>query len=133
MGRLRTLAALGAEVTLTDPMEGTDRAIREAARFAADSAGRVYYADQYSNPANWRAHYLGTAEEIVIQYDTFKEKGMRAVSPLAVRLCTVTESKFVTTSSAFTVSTTRANGPNKPVAGPASVRRGAVLPFEVRL
>ncbi len=62
--RRRLLAALGAEVVLTDPMDGTDGAIREARRLAAAHPDRYFYADQYSNPANWRAHYHGTAEEI---------------------------------------------------------------------
>jgi len=63
-GRTRLLAALGAEVTLTEPLDGTDGAIREARRIAAAEPGRYLYLDQYSNPANWRAHYEGTAEEI---------------------------------------------------------------------
>ena len=62
--RTRMLATLGAELVLTDPMEGTDGAIREARRLAAQAAAGVCYVDQYSNPANWRAHYHGTAEEI---------------------------------------------------------------------
>jgi S-sulfo-L-cysteine synthase (O-acetyl-L-serine-dependent) len=65
--RRRLLAALGAEVVLTDPMDGTDGAIREARRLAAAQPDRYFYADQYSNPANWRAHYTGTAEEIWAQ------------------------------------------------------------------
>jgi len=62
--RKRLLAALGARLVLTDPMDGTDGAIREARRLVAEDPGRYVYADQYSNPANWRAHYHGTAEEI---------------------------------------------------------------------
>lgn len=62
--RLRLLGALGAELVLTDPMDGTDGAIREARRLAASDTERFYYADQYANPANWQAHYVGTAEEI---------------------------------------------------------------------
>jgi len=62
--RTRMLASLGAEVVLTDPMEGTDGAVREARRLAAQAIEGVCYVDQYSNPANWRAHYDGTAEEI---------------------------------------------------------------------
>jgi len=65
--RRRLLAALGAELVLTDPMDGTDGAIREARRLAAESPDRYFHADQYSNPANWRAHYFGTAEEIWAQ------------------------------------------------------------------
>jgi len=62
--RRRLLAALGAEVIYTDPMEGTDGAIREARRLQAEDPEGYVYADQYSNPANWRAHYDTTAPEI---------------------------------------------------------------------
>ena len=62
--RTRMLTTLGAELVLTDPMEGTDGAVREARRLAAQAIEGVCYVDQYSNPANWRAHYHGTAEEI---------------------------------------------------------------------
>ena len=62
--RKRLLAALGAEVTFTDPLEGTDGAIREARRLAAEDPERFLYLDQYANDANWRAHVTGTAEEI---------------------------------------------------------------------
>jgi cysteine synthase B len=62
--RQRLLVALGAEVVLTDPMDGTDGAIREARRLAAENPDGFFYADQYANPANWRAHYEGTAGEI---------------------------------------------------------------------
>jgi cysteine synthase B len=64
--RLRTLGAYGAEVVLTDAMEGSDGAIREARRLhAADPT--LFYPDQYNNPANWQAHYSGTAQEIWTQ------------------------------------------------------------------
>lgn len=62
--RKRLLAALGAEVTFTDPLDGTDGAIREARRLAAEEPDRFVYLDQYSNDANWRAHVDGTADEI---------------------------------------------------------------------
>ena len=61
--RLRTLRAYGAEVVLTDPMDGSDGAIREARRLHAEHPD-FFYPDQYSNPANWRAHAEGTAREI---------------------------------------------------------------------
>ena len=64
VGRKRVLAALGAEVVLTDPQESTDGSIREARRRVAEDPERWAYLDQYSNPANWRAHFFGTAEEI---------------------------------------------------------------------
>ena len=59
--RKRTLRAYGAELVLTDPMEGTDGAIREARRLYAADPERYFYADQYNNDANWRAHYDTTA------------------------------------------------------------------------
>jgi len=62
--RRRLLAALGAELRFTDRMAGTDGAILEARRLHATDPGRYLYLDQYSNDANWRAHYTGTAEEI---------------------------------------------------------------------
>jgi len=62
--RKRALLALGAELVLTDPLEGTDGAIREARRLYESDPDRYFYADQYGNPANWRAHYDGTALEI---------------------------------------------------------------------
>jgi S-sulfo-L-cysteine synthase (O-acetyl-L-serine-dependent) len=61
------LRALGAELILTNPLESTDGAIREARRLAASDPGRYFYPDQYSNDANWRAHYDTTAPEIIEQ------------------------------------------------------------------
>lgn len=63
--RKTIVAAYGAEVVLTDPLEGADGAIREASRRARGAPERYFYADQYSNPANWQAHYESTAPEIV--------------------------------------------------------------------
>ena len=65
--RTRTLRAFGAELVLTNPMEGTDGAIREARRLVAEDPQRYFYADQYNNEANWRAHYEGTGPEIIEQ------------------------------------------------------------------
>ena len=62
--RKRILAAYGAEIIYTDAGEGSDGAIRRARELAAAAPERYFYADQYSNDANWRAHYHGTAEEI---------------------------------------------------------------------
>jgi cysteine synthase B len=62
--RRRLLAALGATLTLTDAMDGTDGAIREARRLVAEQPERWCYPDQYANPENWRAHYRTTAEEV---------------------------------------------------------------------
>ena len=67
--RKRTLEAYGAALILTDPMEGTDGAIREARRRQAAEPERYFYADQYNNDANWRAHYETTATEILEQTD----------------------------------------------------------------
>ena len=61
------LRAFGAELVLTNPLEGTDGAIREARRLHASEPGRYFYADQYNNDANWRAHYDTTAPEIIEQ------------------------------------------------------------------
>ncbi|MFY9746262.1 MAG: cysteine synthase family protein [Acidobacteriaceae bacterium] len=63
--RKRILNAYGAEIVWTDPAESSDGAIRKARELAADS--QYFYADQYSNPANWRAHYTGTGNEILEQ------------------------------------------------------------------
>ncbi len=65
--RKRLLHAYGAEVILTDAMDGSDGAIREARRLFAEEPDRYFYPDQYSNPANWRAHYDTTAVEIIEQ------------------------------------------------------------------
>ena len=62
--RKALLRAYGAEVVETDPLEGSDGAIRRARRLAARESDRYYYADQYNNPANSRAHYEGTGPEI---------------------------------------------------------------------
>jgi cysteine synthase B len=62
--RKRIIHAYGAEVVFTDPGEGSDGAIRKARELAKADPDKYYYADQYSNQANWRAHYNTTAEEI---------------------------------------------------------------------
>src|SRR5713101_728548 len=61
------LRALGAELVLTNPLEGTDGAIREARRLFAEEPDRYFYPDQYNNDANWRAHYDTTGPEIIEQ------------------------------------------------------------------
>jgi len=61
------LRALGAELVLTNPLESTDGAIREARRLYAEDPERYFYPDQYSNDANWKAHYDTTAPEIIEQ------------------------------------------------------------------
>ncbi len=67
--RKRILSALGAQLTLTDPLEGSDGARRVAAALAADHPDRYYYADQYANPANWRAHFDTTGPEVLRDTD----------------------------------------------------------------
>jgi cysteine synthase B len=62
--RQRILRAYGARVVLTDPLEGSDGAIREARRLYSHDPGRYFYPDQYANPMNWTAHYESTAPEI---------------------------------------------------------------------
>jgi cysteine synthase B len=55
------------ELILTDPLEGSDGAIRAARKLAAEHPERYFYANQYDNPANWQAHYFTTGPEIVQQ------------------------------------------------------------------
>jgi cysteine synthase B len=62
--RKRILHAYGANIVYTDPADGSDGAIRMARELAAKHPDLYYYADQYSNNANWQAHYDGTANEI---------------------------------------------------------------------
>jgi len=63
--RKRILSAFGAKVIYTDPGEGSDGAILKVRAMFAEEPEKYYYADQYSNDANWRAHYAnGTADEI---------------------------------------------------------------------
>ena len=62
--RKRILHAYGAEMIFTDPGEGSDGAIRKARELASAAPDKYFYADQYSNDANWRAHYYTTADEI---------------------------------------------------------------------
>jgi cysteine synthase B len=57
------LQAYGAELVLTDPLEGTDGAMMEVRRLAEQDPN-LFYANQYDNEANWQAHYLTTGNEI---------------------------------------------------------------------
>jgi cysteine synthase B len=65
--RVSILRALGAELILTDPLEGSDGAILAARKMAAENPDRYWYANQYDNPANWQAHYNSTGPEIWTQ------------------------------------------------------------------
>jgi S-sulfo-L-cysteine synthase (O-acetyl-L-serine-dependent) len=62
--RKRILGALGAELVITSGDEGTDGAIRRVHQIVAAEPEKYFYPDQYSNPANWQAHYHTTAREI---------------------------------------------------------------------
>jgi len=62
--RKRYLAAYGAQIIWTDPADGSDGAIRKARALIAAEPEKYFYADQYSNDENWRAHYRTTANEI---------------------------------------------------------------------
>ncbi len=63
--RKKILTALGAELIITDPMEGTDGAIRKVQELVKQHPERYFYPDQYNNNANWQAHYETTAREIL--------------------------------------------------------------------
>ena len=67
--RKRLLRAYGADVVWTDPMDGSDGAIAEARRLFASNPDAFFYADQYNNEANWRAHFETTGLEILEQTD----------------------------------------------------------------
>jgi len=62
--RKRILKAYGAKIEWTRPDESSDGAIQRARELAANDPDLFCYIDQYSNPANWRAHYETTAPEI---------------------------------------------------------------------
>jgi cysteine synthase B len=67
--RRAIMEAYGAELLFTDPMEGSDGAIREVRLMMKAEPERYFYADQYSNPMTWRAHYETTGPEIFAQTD----------------------------------------------------------------
>src|SRR5262245_59293360 len=67
--RMSILKALGAELILTDPLEGSDGAILKARELAAEKPDVYWYANQYNNPANWEAHYKSTGPEVLAQTD----------------------------------------------------------------
>ncbi|MFZ0131697.1 MAG: cysteine synthase, partial [Desulfobacterales bacterium] len=62
--RQKILKARGAEILLTPGHLGTDGAIEEVYRLAREAPGTYFMTDQFNNPANWQAHYTGTAVEI---------------------------------------------------------------------
>src|SRR6185312_4324192 len=65
--RKRILKAYGAEMVLSDPGEGSDGAIRVCRKIYEEDPDLYFYPDQYNNPANWKAHFDGTAPEIIKQ------------------------------------------------------------------
>jgi cysteine synthase B len=65
--RKRMLRAYGAEMILTDPAEGSDGAIRKVHEIYEADPDIYFYPDQYSNPANWKAHFETTGVEIIEQ------------------------------------------------------------------
>ena len=67
--RKRMLKIYGAQLIETDPLQGTDGAQRRARELAAEEPDKYFYADQYNNPNNWRAHYETTGPEIWEQTD----------------------------------------------------------------
>ena len=62
--RQAILRSYGVELILSDPLEGSDGAIRKVREIYAADPDRYFFADQYNNPANWQAHYEGTGGEI---------------------------------------------------------------------
>lgn len=66
--RLDRMRAHGAELVLTDPIEGYDHALRTAHRLADEQPERYWLCDQYANADNWQAHFDGTAAEILAQF-----------------------------------------------------------------
>jgi cysteine synthase B len=65
--RRSILEAYGVELVFTDPQEGSDGSIREVRRMLAARPDLYWYADQYSNPMTWRAHYETTGPELFEQ------------------------------------------------------------------
>jgi cysteine synthase B len=61
------LHALGAELVLTDPAQGSDGAFRKVRELNEASPDAFFYADQYNNDANWQAHFESTAPEVLAQ------------------------------------------------------------------
>ncbi len=62
--RVAILRAYDVQLAYTDPLEGSDGAIRAVRELAARESADYFYADQYNNPANWQAHYHGTGAEV---------------------------------------------------------------------
>jgi S-sulfo-L-cysteine synthase (O-acetyl-L-serine-dependent) len=67
--RMQRITAHGAELIVTDPVQGYDFAVNEAQRLAQAQPDRYWHCNQYGNPENWRAHYEGTGAEILQQVE----------------------------------------------------------------
>lgn len=65
--RKKIMKAYGAEIVETDSLEGIDGAYQECRKIVESAPEKYFYPDQYSNEQNWKAHYFGTAEEIIKQ------------------------------------------------------------------
>ena len=65
--RIEQLRDLGVEIVFTSPFEGTEGAQDKAKELVASHPGKYFYADQYSNDANWLAHVTSTGPEIIRQ------------------------------------------------------------------
>lgn len=65
--RKKILRSYGADLLLTDPLEGPDGAIRGIRELRDRSPEKYFYPDQYNNEANWKAHYQTTGPEILEQ------------------------------------------------------------------
>jgi S-sulfo-L-cysteine synthase (O-acetyl-L-serine-dependent) len=65
--RKQILKGFGAEMVFSDPGEGSDGAIRLCRQVYDADPDAYFYPDQYNNPANWKAHFDGTAVEIIEQ------------------------------------------------------------------
>jgi S-sulfo-L-cysteine synthase (O-acetyl-L-serine-dependent) len=57
--------AFGTEIIFSDPMEGSDGAIRKVRALVEAEPEKYFYPDQYGNPENPNAHYHGTGSEIL--------------------------------------------------------------------
>jgi len=65
--RKQVVVAFGARVVFSDPLEGSDGAIRLCRQILARDPGRYFKPDQYFNPANSQAHYETTGPEVWCQ------------------------------------------------------------------
>lgn len=65
--RIKMMRAYGARIILTSALEGNEGAYSEAQRIVSEAPDKYFYPDQFTNPENWKAHYFGTAAEIISQ------------------------------------------------------------------